>query len=55
MIIANLIASEHRVTKMNGLIRAASPADVSNPIREEKRWILGLYTHDGAGRGRMGG
>lgn len=49
----NLISSEYRVTEMNGLIRAASPADISNPIREERGWILGLHTHDGAGRGRM--
>ena len=53
VIMANLIASEYRATKMNGLIRGASPADISNPIREEKRWILGLHTRDGAGRGRM--
>lgn len=33
---ASLRSSECRVTMMNGLIRAASPADISNPIRERR-------------------
>lgn len=36
MIMASLRSSEFRVTMMNGLIRAASPADINNPIRERR-------------------